>query len=157
PRDLDRMADFITGHGVRLVVVDPLMAFLGADVDAHRDSDTRRCLRPLAKLADGLRVVILLIRHLNKASLQPSLYRGGSSIGITGATRSALIVGRDPHEPGRFVLASNKCNLCPRPLSLAYGIEGAGLASRLVWHGEVDLWPDQILGHGLPAKMGRPA
>src|SRR5262249_37177825 len=155
PRDLDRMADFITGHGVRLVVVDPLMAFLSQDTDSHKDQDVRRCLRPLARLADGLRIVVLLVRHLNKLSGGPALYRGGSSIGITGAARSSLIVGRDPLE-ARLVLAMNKPNLGPWPPSLAYHIEGAGLASRIVWEGEVDLRADQILGHGPAPKAGRP-
>lgn len=162
PRDLERVADFISRHGVRLVVVDPLMAFLSSDTDAHKDQDVRRCLRPLAQLADRLGVVVLLLRHLNKLSGGPALYRGGSSIGITGAARASLIVGRDP-DLDRSVLAMNKINVGPRPPSLAYRLEGHGLACRIVWEGEVDLRPDQIMGHGQAPrnesgqrKIGRP-
>lgn len=154
PRDLDRVEGFIRDNGVRLVVVDPLMAFLGADTDAHKDQDVRRVLRPLAQLADRLHVVVLLVRHLNKLSGGPALYRGGSSIGITGAARASLLCGRDP-ETDRFVVSMNKLNVGPKPTSLAYRLEGAGLASRVVWDGECDLRPDQILGHG-PPRAGEP-
>lgn len=162
PGDLRRVAKFIEDNGVRLVVVDPLMAFLGSDTDAHKDQDVRRVLRPLSQLADKLRIVVLLVRHLNKLSGGPALYRGGSSIGITGAARASLICGRDPNED-RFVVAMNKLNVGPKPPSLAYRLQSAGMASRVVWDGEVELRPDQILGHGPPTgepgqqrRKGRP-
>jgi putative DNA primase/helicase len=156
PRDLERMAEFITAHAIKLVVVDPLMAYLGGDVDAHKDQDVRRVLRPLSKLAGKLDVVVLLVRHLNKLSGGPALYRGGSSIGITGAARASLIVGRDPNQD-RHVLAMNKLNLGPKPRSLAYRLEGADMACRIVWEPEpCDLHPDQILGHGPARTVGRP-
>ncbi len=148
PKDLHLMAEFIRSKGVRLVIVDPLMAFLAADCDAHKDQDVRRCLRPLSKLADSLDIVILLLRHLNKLSGGPALYRGGSSIGITGSARTSLIVGRDPEADDRYILCMNKTNIGPRPTALAYHIEGAGYTSRIVWEGECGLYPDQILGHG---------
>ncbi len=42
----------------------------------------------------------------------------------------------------------NKINDAANPPSLAYRVEGHGLACRIVWEGEVDLRPDQIMGHG---------
>lgn len=153
PYDLELMASRIREWGVKLVVVDPLMAFLGAEYDAHKDQDVRRCLRPLGKLAEELDIVVLLLRHLNKLSGGAALYRGGSSIAITGTARTSLIVGRDP-EADRFILAMNKTNLGPKPTSLAYRIESAGMGSRIVWDGEAELSPDDILGHG--AGSARP-
>jgi hypothetical protein len=156
PADLGRMEAFIRERGVALVVVDPLMAYLGSEYDAHKDQDVRRCLRPLAQLAGRTGCVVLLVRHLNKLHGGPALYRGGSSIGITGAARASMIAGRDPDED-RFVLAMNKLNVGPKPTALAYRLEGAGLACRIVWDGEVDLRPDQILGHGgAGRRQGRP-
>lgn len=151
PGDLKRLADRIATLGVRLVVVDPLMAYLSSETDAHKDQDVRRCLRPLAALAEQLRITVLLVRHLNKLSGGPALYRGGSSIGITGAARASLIVGRDP-EQDRHVLAMNKINVAPKPPSLAYRLEGRGMACRVVWGEEVDYRADQILGHGGPPR-----
>jgi hypothetical protein len=157
PDDIELLVDCIRERAVKLLVIDPFVAFLGGEYDAHRDQDVRRCLRPLARLAAELDIVVLLLRHLNKLAGGPALYRGGSSIGITGAARASLIVGRDP-EQDRFVLAMNKCNLAPKPLSLAYHLEASGLGCRVVWEESIDLRADQILGHGNPARpRGRPA
>jgi archaellum biogenesis ATPase FlaH len=159
PWDLELVAGRIREHGIRLVVADPLMAFLGSEFDAHKDQDIRRCLRPLSKLADELGVVILLLRHLNKLSGGAALYRGGGSIGIPGASRAALIVGRDPADPDTYVLAMNKPNLGPFPRSLAYRLETAnhdkvGPILKIKWVGETDLQPADILWHATSAGRG---
>lgn len=156
PGDLARLAGTIRRLSVKLVVVDPFMSFLTSDTDAHKDQDIRRTLRPMSRLAESLGVTVLLLRHLNKLSGGPALYRGTSSIGITAAARASIIVGRDPDDD-RHVMAMNKCNLAPRPASLAYRLVGSGWTSRVEWDGEVDLRPDEILGHGGPPRApGRP-
>ena len=57
--DLVSLPDDVSGieaaaleHGVRLLIVDPLMAALTGGTDSHRDSQVRRVLAPLAKLAE---------------------------------------------------------------------------------------------------------
>jgi hypothetical protein len=157
PWDLDLVEDRIKETGTVLVIVDPFSAFLGSEFDAHKDQDIRRCLHQLALLAHRSRVTILLVRHLNKLSGGPALYRGGGSIAITGAARAAMVVGRDPDEPTRHVLAMNKSNLGPHPRSLAYRIEQAGPdVTRIEWEGETDLLPADILWHAQGRSPGRP-
>jgi hypothetical protein len=58
---------------------------------------------------------VVVIRHLNKTTGGPALYRGGGSIGIIGAARIALLVGRDPADEARNVLAAIKTNIGPKP------------------------------------------
>jgi hypothetical protein len=159
PGDLKLVADVIKDRAVRLMIVDPLMAFLGDDHDAHKDQDIRRCLHPLSVLAEQLGVAILLLRHLNKLNGGAALYRGGGSIGITGAARAALVVGRDPDDPDTRVLAMNKSNLGPMPSSLAYRLEPDGDTTKVGWIGETELTRDDILWHATahgPAAKGRP-
>lgn len=151
PWDLSLVEQRITEEHIRLVIVDPLMAYLDSNIDAHRDQDVRRCMHNLRLLADGTGTAILVIRHLNKLVGGPALYRGGGSIGITGAVRSALVVGLDPNDRDRHVLAVEKSNLAKKPPSLAYGIDTAGDVSRIAWGGEVDLTADDILEHPKPA------
>src|SRR4051794_9137327 len=98
---LDEALDFT--HA-RLLVIDPIMAFLDSSVLSASDQSIRRALFPLHCLAEKHRCVALMIRHLNKTTLRRALYRGGGSIGLTGACRSAWLVGPDPHEPDRRVL-----------------------------------------------------
>jgi hypothetical protein len=148
PWDLDVVEQVILEKEVALVVVDPVMAYLDAKIDAHRDQDVRRCLHRLKQLAQKTGVAVIIVRHLNKLNGPPALYRGGGSIGIIGAARSALVVGRDPDNPGRRVLASNKCNLGPAPRSLTYTLEASGNVAVVAWGEETDLTANDILSHG---------
>jgi hypothetical protein len=138
----------------KLIVVDPLMAFLTGGVDAHKDSDVRRVLYQLKRFADVTGAAILVVRHLNKVTTCSSaMYRGGGSIGIIGAARSALLVGKSPDDEGVRVLASVKSNLGPMPPALSYTIEPAGDVSRIRWGEEVDLFADELIRGG---TLGRP-
>jgi hypothetical protein len=115
PEDLALIEKGIRRVGARLVVVDPLMAFLSGDTNSHRDQDVRRALAPLAGLAERTGAAVLVVRHLNKAAANNPLYRGGGSIGIIGAARMAFVVGKDPQDESRRVLASTKNNLAKPP------------------------------------------
>ena len=130
-----------------LVVVDPLMAFLGGQVNAHRDQDVRRALYPLKLLAERTGVAVLVIRHLNKAGGSNPLYRGGGSIGIIGAARAGLLVAPDPDDDQRRILAVSKSNLAAKPPSLAYRLVGDDLygAARITWQGASDHTADDLL------------
>jgi hypothetical protein len=66
-----------------------------------------------------------VIRHPNKAQGNNPLYRGGGSIGIIGAARMAFVVGKDPQDENRRVLASTKNNLAKSPQSLMFTLEEA--------------------------------
>ncbi|TAK26893.1 MAG: hypothetical protein EPO21_24715 [Chloroflexota bacterium] len=122
----------------RLVIIDPIMAYLSTDVNAHHDQDVRQALAPLAAIAERTGAAVVIIRHLNKTNGSNPLYRGGGSIGIIGAARSGLLVAKDPDDltGKRRILASSKCNLAEEPVSLIYHLESAdnGVV-RIVWDG----------------------
>jgi hypothetical protein len=147
PWDMDLVESTIDREQIALVVVDPFMAFLDGKLDAHRDQDVRRCMHRLKLLAERTGAAILVVRHLNKLIGGPAMYRGGGSIGITGAARGALIVGRNPQRPAECVLATVKCNLAKRPMALTYSLEDEGGVARVGWGDECDLTADDILGH----------
>jgi hypothetical protein len=152
PWDLSLVEDMIADRAIRLVVVDPFMAFLDGDLDAHRDQDVRRCMHRLKLLAEKSNASILIVRHLNKLIGGPAIYRGGGSIGITGAVRSALVVGKNPNDQQQCVLAPVKCNLAAKPKSLLYVVETVGDVSRIGWLGETDLQADDVLAHSAGRK-----
>lgn len=113
PADVDLVEELAQQRGVKLITVDPFMAYLDGELNAHKDQDVRRCLHRLKMLAEKTGAAVLLVRHLNKLNGGPALYRGGGSIGIAGAARSALLVGRNPAASNQLVLAAAKCNLAP--------------------------------------------
>jgi len=146
PEDLGLIERGIRRVGARLVVVDPLMAFLSGNTNSHRDQDVRRALAPLAGLAERTGASVLVVRHLNKAAANNPLYRGGGSIGIIGAARMAFVVGKDPQDKDRRVLASTKNNLAVQPKSLMFALEEAeGGAVRVDWLGHTDVSAKDLL------------
>lgn len=157
--DLPRIERAVVDAKARLLVVDPLMAFLGGDVNSYRDQDVRRALAPLAKMAERQHVAVLVVRHLTKGGGAASIYRGGGSIGIVGAARSALLVAKDPEDEARRIVASVKSNLAKPPASLAYRIEEASNgAPRLLWEeGDAGITADELLAAQAPGpEEGRP-
>lgn len=142
-----------------LVGIDPLMAYLGGDVNSYRDQDVRRAIAPLARMAEETGAAVVLVRHLTKGGGAASIYRGGGSIGIVGAARSALLVAKDPGDEERRIVASVKSNLSKPPASLAYRLETApNGAPRLAWEeGDAGITADELLAAQAPAvECGRP-
>lgn len=138
PADLGTIERAALSVDARLIIIDPLMAFLSGATNSFRDQDVRRALAPLATLAERIRAAVLIVRHLNKAQDGNPLYRGGGSIGIIGAARSGLLVALDPDdETGEArVLAVTKTNLGPSPASLRYSIKPEAESIRVHWCGE---------------------
>ncbi|MBI4506415.1 MAG: AAA family ATPase [Chloroflexi bacterium] len=144
--DIAAIREAIVRVGAKLVIIDPLMAYIATD--AHVDADVRSRLAPLTKLAAELGVAVVVIRHLNKAGGGNALYRGGGSIGIIAAARSGLLVARDPEDATgeRRILACTKSNLAKMPPALAYRIvANADGAVRVEWIEETAHTASQLL------------
>jgi hypothetical protein len=147
PTQTDLLEEAVTQSCARLVVLDPLMAFLGRGVITSSDQGVRQALQPLRLLAERQKCVVLMIRHLNKSGRDRALYRGGGSIGFIGACRSGWLVGQDPQDAGRRILAQVKNNLGPPQPSLTFAIEPADPERPMVkWLGPSTLTADDLLG-----------
>ena|GEM_PF-3131823 len=146
PDDLGWLERAIREVDARLIIIDPLMAFLDANTNSHRDQDIRRVLARAHALAEKTGAALSFIRHLNKTSGGPAVYRGGGSIGIIGAARSALLIARDPDDENRRVLAAVKHNLSVPPESLLFRLETteSGVA-RVTWEGTSSHQADALL------------
>ena len=107
----------------RLVILDPIQAYLGDHVDMHRANEVRPVRSYLAGLAERHHCAILLIGHMNKMQGGKSLYRGLGSIDLTAAARSILLVTRDPANPANRVIVQIKNSLAPEgePVAFRFG------------------------------------
>jgi hypothetical protein len=161
PQEVPWLENKIVEHNAKLVVLDPFYGFLGAKVESNTDPKIRQALSPLAQVAHRTGCAIVLIRHLNKKSDELVLYRGGGSIAVVAQCRSALVIGRDPANPTRRVVASNKTSLCRSPVSIAFEVQSTenefGGTSRLSWLGEVELSAQDVLARPNKGKQGRPS
>jgi hypothetical protein len=132
-RDMDAIEEKVVKTGAKLLGIDPFMGFLGVK-DAHKDADVKQTLGPFAQMLDRLKLAAVGIRHLNKSQVATALYRGGGSIGIMGAARSAFLFAADPDDENRRIVACMKSNLCAMPPSLAFTVKGMPNGSaRAVW------------------------
>ncbi len=120
-RDFDRLAQVIKiVPDCRLVVIDPASAFMG-NIDSHKNSDVRGVLSVLADIAQEYRVAILYVTHLNKSQGSPMSRVTGSGAFVA-AARSAMLVGADPDDSGRRIVAMLKSNLATESDGVAYRI-----------------------------------
>lgn len=152
PDDLMFIEEIAKATRAKLVVIDPLFAFLTGKVDANKDHDIRRVLHLLKEMAERSRCAVVIVRHLNKRSSDNEpIYRGGGSIGILGASRSTLLLGPHPAKTGVRVIARIKGNLSPQPAALGFRFEEESLPigkiPKLGWIGEVDIEPADLLKH----------
>jgi hypothetical protein len=116
---------------IGLIVMDPLNGYLDAsEIDVNKEQEVRQALKPVRDFAEGAGVTIIGLRHLNKASDKPAMYRGGGSIALTAVARSTLLVARHPDDPALRVVVVQKCNLVPdlakRPIGFRIGQDGQG-------------------------------
>ena len=103
-----------------LVVIDPLQAYLGANIDFHRANETRPLLSNLGRMAEEYNCAILAIRHLSKGGSK-ALYRGLGSIDFTAAARSVLLVGQEP-ESQKKAIVHIKSSLALNGVALSFDI-----------------------------------
>jgi hypothetical protein len=146
PTHLDALDAALVEMTARLLVIDPIVAFLEQGARFTDDQSVRRALSPLAALAERRQCVVNMVRHLNKFGASRSLYRGGGSIGIVAACRSAWLAACDPNDPQRRVLAQVKNNLAAPQQSLVYEVQRSKHEPpTLKWHGTTELTADQLL------------
>lgn len=125
PDDVGPLEEYVTRHGIGLVVIDPLTAFLSTTVDSHRDSAVRGMLLPLAAMAKTTGCGILGVRHLRKGSSGDPRDAGSGSLAFTAAARMEWVIGRDPQDGSRRIIATTKVNIAADPPSLAYRLVSA--------------------------------
>ena len=130
--DLDRV----------LVIIDPIQAYLGSDVDMNRANEVRPIFMRLGQVAQRTGCAILLIGHLNKAAGMQSLQRGLGSIDIAAAVRSVMFIGKLKHDPTMRILTHEKSSLAPPGASLAFSLGDEG---GFRWVGEYDITADEML------------
>lgn len=149
PGDVERLAALAKHRSAVLVIVDPLVAFLAAKVDTHRDSSVRQALAPLAALAERTGCAVVSIVHTNKAVSDDPLFRLGGSGAFGNAARHVLLAAADPDddEAGtRRVLAVVKSNIAVHAPPISYEIVSADVlddagneiaTSRIAWGDEL--------------------
>lgn len=142
----ERLEQAIRQTGAKVIVLDPIQAYLGGDVDMHRANEIRPIMKRLALLAERTGCAVILIGHMNKMGGAKSAYRGLGSIDIRAAVRSVLVVGRVKDEPNLRIVAHDKSNLAPEGKSIAFELNPD---TGFHWKGYCETTVDELLcGNG---------
>lgn len=153
PADVDRLRRAINETSAKLVVIDPITAFLSTrQVKPGDDPSTRQALMPLVTLARETACAIVLVRHLNKATGMSAKNRGSGTIAYTGIARSVIVAGKlretKPDGP-THAIALTKGNLTKDPSAIGYRLESAPDSPDIPvvsWCGPMELSADQLVG-----------
>ena len=154
----DRIEKAVRQNHVRLVIIDPVQAFIGADVDMNRANEVRPVFRKLGMIAEKTSCAIVLIGHLNKSSGTQSTYRGLGSIDIMAAVRSLIFIGIVRKDPTTRVLIHEKSSLAPPGETMAFKL---GDEEGFRWVGAYEISADELLdgkeGKATETKLERGA
>ena len=145
----ERLEQAIRKTEAGLVVLDPLQAYLGDDVDMYRANEIRPIFKRLCQMAERTGCAVVLIGHMNKMQGAKSSYRGLGSIDFRAAARSVLLVGRSRENPSLRIVAHDKSSLAPEGKSIAFELSPD---TGFQWKGYCDTTAEELLSGGGAAQ-----
>ena len=142
--DITALQDAAVSRDVRLIVIDPISAYLGS-TDSHVNAKVRGLLAPLTALAQTLRFSLVIVDHLSKSN-RPALYRPNGSIGFTAAARAVWFFAKDPDAAEQRLMLPGKLNLAPEQTGLGYALKQSepGIVA-VAWGEAVTMTADSVL------------
>lgn len=146
----ERLEEAIIKTNARLLILDPIQAYLGGGMDMNRANEARDMTKRLGLLAEKYKCAIVLIGHMNKAAGNKAAYRGMGSIDFFAVARSVLLVGRVEGQANIGAVVQIKNNLAPFGHPKAFELEETGF----VWLGDYEISADELLG-GLAPKANK--
>lgn len=142
----ERLEEAIIKTGAKVLILDPIQAYLGGGVDMNRANEARDMTKRLGVLAEKYKCAIILIGHMNKASGNKAAYRGMGSIDFFAVARSVLLVGRVKGESNTRAVVQIKNNLAEFGHPKAFSLSDGGFQ----WIGDYEITVDEVLGGIVP-------
>lgn len=146
----ERLEEAIVRTGARLLILDPIQAYLGGGMDMNRANEARDMTKKLGALAEKTKCAIILIGHMNKASGNKAAYRGMGSIDFFAVARSVLLVGRVEGEQDIRAVVQIKNNLAAFGHPKAFALSEGGFR----WLGDYEITVEEVLG-GIAPKANK--
>ena len=120
--DDERLRDAIVAFNPRLVVIDPIQAYVENDSDLMSASKARRLMKRTGIWASMYECAIVVIGHMNKSGGQKDLYRGLGSIDLVASARSVLQVERLKQDDAIRVVHHIKSSAAPKGPDFSFEI-----------------------------------
>lgn len=140
--------------GAKLLIFDPLQAFLGAKIDMFRANETRPALAKLFDMCDRNDCACAVISHMGKNGMGKSpVNQSLGSVDIPAAMRSVLHIARNPEDDTECIAVHVKSSNAPKGRSIAYEIVDRG---GVKWHGFCDFSVEDLNAVQKRAEKGVP-
>ena len=138
----ERIEQAILKEKAKLMILDPIQAYLGAKMDMNRANEARDMTKHLGQVAERTGCAIVLIGHMNKNAGGKVAYRGMGSIDFFAVARSVLLVGRVKGQENRRAMIQIKNNLAERGHAKSFVLTDGVFT----WKGDYDITEDELAG-----------
>lgn len=139
----ERIEEAINKVKAKMLIIDPLQAYLGADTDMYRANEVRPIMHHLSNVAERTECAIILICHMNKeVGNSKGIYRNLGSIDIPAAARSVLLLGRDPNNKYIRAVIPIKSSLAPEANAVTFELNPD---TGFEWIGESEITARDLL------------
>lgn len=148
-----RIRRAIESYGAKLLILDPLSAYIGDALSLNAANEMRSAFSCLAEVAKQTGCAIVIIAHMNKMKDVNPLYRTSGSIDIAGVVRSILAVvkQRSREDPNDRLLVQVKSNLAPTGSGILFRVKDMGIE----FLDEIEITAEEAFSD--KNKQGRPS
>ncbi len=120
--DDERLREAIVEFRPRLVIIDPIQAYVENDSDLMNASKARRLMRRTGIWASMYNCAIVVIGHMSKSSGRKDIYRGLGSIDLVASARSVLQIEREKTNDALRIVHHIKSSSAPKGPDLTFEI-----------------------------------
>lgn len=121
-----RLETSVAETGARLLILDPIQAYLGANVDMNKANEIRPIFAQLGRVAEDYECAVVLIGHKGKNQMYTELQSLLGSTDQTAAARSVLTVTKHPNDKLLSLINHTKSSLSTKGKSLSFYIDDEG-------------------------------
>lgn len=148
-----RIREVIDRWGIEVAVFDPLMSYVGADVQLNMGNAARAEMNHLINIGNETGCTFLIVAHTSKQTSAGAINRLIGSIDFVSSCRSLITMGKDPKDPSIKAIAHTKSNLGPLAPTILFKANHDGNNGRLVeFLGHSSLTSDEIIAPPEPRR-----
>ena len=127
--DEARLTEQFLAQGVKVIIVDPVMATIERKVDIYRNNELRAALAPWVNIAAQMNGIVIGIVHLTKGRNSDVVGAVNGSSAFGEVARCVFGFVKDPDNRKTRVMSQVKNSCGPEDLSLAYEIRGEDITT----------------------------
>jgi hypothetical protein len=138
------LIELVRGHGVRLVVFDPITSYVPPTELPDSGRAARMVMDCLARVGEATGAALLTIKHPRKGGSGGEHEQVSGSMEWVNCPRSVLVCQESAHEPDVYVLLPLRVKLSGKPPGLRYRLVEAGDSIKVEWGEETALTARQL-------------